>query len=249
MNLCTSTRECHACTSPAGRLNRRGSAAPQHSLSASRAATSLRTGWGRADGAVRHEDRGVLKTGRVDVPTEALARLIPAVEEAGEIGLRFVRDGAKTFTKHDASPVTEADLAIDAHLAAAACADLSPTVGWLSEETCRQRGERLGKRAGLDRRPDRRHARLRRRQWRMGDLGGARRGRAGRSPACSSARPRAISTRPRAVAAPARTASLLAVSDGPLETIACERPEALLRQAAGDGPRRSSAARACRRSR
>jgi myo-inositol-1(or 4)-monophosphatase len=64
---------------------------------------------------------------------EALARLTDAVREAGEIGLRYVEHGARTFTKKDASPVTEADLAIDAHLALR-LKDASPDIGWLSEE-------------------------------------------------------------------------------------------------------------------
>ena len=64
---------------------------------------------------------------------QALSLLVEAVREAGEIGLRFARDGAKTFTKSDASPVTEADLAIDAHLMQR-LRPVSPAVGWLSEE-------------------------------------------------------------------------------------------------------------------
>ena len=75
---------------------------------------------------------------------EALALLIAAVREAGEIGLRFVRDGARTFTKADASPVTEADLAIDAHLAGQLRA-AAPAIGWLSEETA-DSAERLARR-------------------------------------------------------------------------------------------------------
>src|SRR5690242_1617140 len=63
------------------------------------------------------EDGAVPRSERLSA-AEALAAMVPAVREAGEIGLRFAREGAKTFTKHDASPVTEADLAIDAHLAA-----------------------------------------------------------------------------------------------------------------------------------
>jgi myo-inositol-1(or 4)-monophosphatase len=73
---------------------------------------------------------------------EALALLGPAVREAGEIGLRFARDGAETFTKADASPVTEADLAIDAHLASR-LRDAAVGVGWLSEESA-DSSQRLG---------------------------------------------------------------------------------------------------------
>jgi myo-inositol-1(or 4)-monophosphatase len=75
---------------------------------------------------------------------EALALLIPAVREAGEIGLRFKRDGARTFTKSDLSPVTEADLAIDAHLALRLRA-VCPAVGWLSEEAA-DSADRLSRR-------------------------------------------------------------------------------------------------------
>jgi myo-inositol-1(or 4)-monophosphatase len=65
---------------------------------------------------------------------EALDLLVTAVREAGEIGLRFARDGARTFSKADSSPVTEADLAIDAHLGER-LRTVSPEIGWLSEET------------------------------------------------------------------------------------------------------------------
>ena len=75
---------------------------------------------------------------------DALALLVPVVRKAGEIGLRFARDGAKTFTKKDASPVTEADLAINAFLAEE-LRDLSPAIGWLSEEDG-DNAERLKKR-------------------------------------------------------------------------------------------------------
>src|SRR4029453_6972503 len=59
--------------------------------------------------------------------SEALALMADAAREAGEIGLRFAKHGAKTFTKSDLSPVTEADLAIDAHLASR-LRDVSPEV-------------------------------------------------------------------------------------------------------------------------
>src|SRR3712207_2352850 len=64
---------------------------------------------------------------------QALALLVPAVREAGDIGLRFLREGARRFVKHDSSPVTEADLAIDAHLAER-LGKAAPGIGWLSEE-------------------------------------------------------------------------------------------------------------------
>lgn len=64
----------------------------------------------------------------------ALNLLTAAVEEAGEISLAFARQGAEVFMKDDASPVTEADLAIDAHLKRRLL-EAAPGIGWLSEET------------------------------------------------------------------------------------------------------------------
>lgn len=75
---------------------------------------------------------------------EALPLLIEAAKEAGEIGLGFVRDGAKIFDKADNSPVTEADLAIDAHLARR-LRGVSGAIGWLSEEAVDSE-DRLSKR-------------------------------------------------------------------------------------------------------
>jgi myo-inositol-1(or 4)-monophosphatase len=75
---------------------------------------------------------------------EALPLLVEAAREAGEIGLAFVRDGAKVFDKPDNSPVTEADLAIDAHLAKR-LRGVSKAIGWLSEEAT-DTAERLSKR-------------------------------------------------------------------------------------------------------
>jgi myo-inositol-1(or 4)-monophosphatase len=75
---------------------------------------------------------------------EALALLVDAAKEAGEIGLRYARDGARVFNKADKSPVTEADLAIDAHLAKR-LRGVSSAIGWLSEEAV-DSDERLSKR-------------------------------------------------------------------------------------------------------
>jgi myo-inositol-1(or 4)-monophosphatase len=75
---------------------------------------------------------------------EALPLLTEAAREAGEIGLRFARDGARVFDKPDNSPVTEADLAIDAHLAKR-LRGISSAIGWLSEEAG-DSAERLSKR-------------------------------------------------------------------------------------------------------
>lgn len=72
---------------------------------------------------------------------EALALLVPIVRQAGEIGLGFVKSGAKAFVKKDASPVTEADLAINRFLSEH-LRGLSPAIGWLSEEDGDD-GERL----------------------------------------------------------------------------------------------------------
>ena len=74
---------------------------------------------------------------------EALPLLIEAVREAGDIGLGFAREGARVFDKADKSPVTEADLAIDAHLAKR-LRGLSGAIGWLSEEAV-DTDERLDK--------------------------------------------------------------------------------------------------------
>lgn len=72
-------------------------------------------------------------------------RLDEIVREAGEIGLRYFRDGAKRWTKGDDSPVTEADIAVDRFLGHA-LPPLVPGSGWLSEET-----------ADVSDRQDRRH--------------------------------------------------------------------------------------------
>lgn len=65
---------------------------------------------------------------RLSVSLGELAR------EAGEIGLRFFREGAERWTKGDDSPVTEADIAVDRFLAAELPRLLDGS-GWLSEET------------------------------------------------------------------------------------------------------------------
>ncbi len=83
-------------------------------------------------------------TARLLSASEALPLLIEAAREAGEIGLAFVRDGARIFDKPDNSPVTEADLAIDAHLAKR-LRGISPAIGWLSEEAA-DSADRLSRR-------------------------------------------------------------------------------------------------------
>lgn len=63
-----------------------------------------------------------------------LELLIGAAEAAGQIALSFWRKSPKVWQKGDQGPVTEADLAVNAHLERvlrAAC----PAYGWLSEES------------------------------------------------------------------------------------------------------------------
>jgi len=77
------------------------------------------------------------------MPVHDLARAVaPAVKEAareaGEIARRYFRAGAKTtarvWSKAGGSPVTEADVQVDAFLKVRLSAAL-PEAGWLSEET------------------------------------------------------------------------------------------------------------------
>ena len=62
-----------------------------------------------------------------------LALLIEAAREAGALMLAM-REGVRTRAKSDGSPVTEADLAVDA-LLKRRLLDARPDYGWLSEET------------------------------------------------------------------------------------------------------------------
>lgn len=68
------------------------------------------------------------------MPGDDLALLLAAAEQAGRIALRFWRRSPEVFTKHDDSPVTEADLAVNRMLHAELLA-ARPDYGWLSEET------------------------------------------------------------------------------------------------------------------
>jgi myo-inositol-1(or 4)-monophosphatase len=85
-------------------------------------------------------------------PSDLAARLLPSVEtiarEAGALALRSFRHGAKTsaryWNKAGNSPVTEADLAVDALLKERLRAAL-PEAAWLSEETADD-ASRLGQR-------------------------------------------------------------------------------------------------------
>src|SRR3712207_3855926 len=76
-------------------------------------------------------------------PSAALARTLQprlreTAREAGAIALGFFRSGLKTsariWSKAGGSPVTEADVAVDAFLKAE-LSQAVPEAGWLSEET------------------------------------------------------------------------------------------------------------------
>ncbi|MFG1345844.1 3'(2'),5'-bisphosphate nucleotidase CysQ [Xanthobacter autotrophicus DSM 431] len=67
--------------------------------------------------------------------TETLAgQIAETAAAAGAIALAMFRDGVKSWTKGNNSPVTEADLAVDRYLKAHLTA-LDPEAGWLSEES------------------------------------------------------------------------------------------------------------------
>lgn len=68
------------------------------------------------------------------MPERDLALLIDAARAAGEIALRYWQNAPETWDKHDASPVTEADLAVNDMLQARLL-QARPTYGWLSEES------------------------------------------------------------------------------------------------------------------
>ena len=69
------------------------------------------------------------------MPETDLALITRVAQEAGEIALRHFRRDVTTWDKPDgAGPVTEADLAVNAHLAEHLRA-ARPEYGWLSEET------------------------------------------------------------------------------------------------------------------
>ncbi|UDQ87762.1 3'(2'),5'-bisphosphate nucleotidase CysQ, partial [Xanthobacter autotrophicus] len=61
-------------------------------------------------------------------------RMIDTVAEAGEMARSMFAAGVKTWTKGNDSPVTEADMAVDAFLRQHLTA-LDPAAGWLSEES------------------------------------------------------------------------------------------------------------------
>lgn len=69
--------------------------------------------------------------------------LADAVSEAGEVAFRMFREGCRNWLKDGHSPVSEADLAVDALLKKRLLGFL-PSAGWLSEETV-DAPERLGR--------------------------------------------------------------------------------------------------------
>jgi myo-inositol-1(or 4)-monophosphatase len=66
--------------------------------------------------------------------TEILRPLRAAVADAGKLALSKFRNNVRTWNKENASPVTEADLAVDNFLRER-LTGIDPAVGWLSEET------------------------------------------------------------------------------------------------------------------
>lgn len=77
------------------------------------------------------------------VPAELMRGLADAVTESGALALKMFRDGVRTWTKENDSPVSEADLAVDARLYER-LRPLAPETGWLSEETA-DAADRLGR--------------------------------------------------------------------------------------------------------
>ena len=63
-----------------------------------------------------------------------LALLTTAALDAGKIAMRYWQNTPRVWDKADASPVTEADLAVNDMLKSQLCA-ARPDYGWLSEET------------------------------------------------------------------------------------------------------------------
>lgn len=68
------------------------------------------------------------------MPEHDVALLADAARAAGTIALQFWQNAPETWDKHDASPVTEADLAVNDMLQDRLC-QARPSYGWLSEET------------------------------------------------------------------------------------------------------------------
>jgi len=68
------------------------------------------------------------------LPAHDLALLTDAARAAGEVALQFWQKAPKAWDKADASPVTEADLAVN-DLLHGMLSRARPSYGWLSEET------------------------------------------------------------------------------------------------------------------
>lgn len=68
------------------------------------------------------------------MPATDLELLIAGAREAGQIAMGHFRADPQVWDKGEAGPVTEADLAVDAHLRSLFC-EARPDYGWLSEET------------------------------------------------------------------------------------------------------------------
>jgi myo-inositol-1(or 4)-monophosphatase len=67
-------------------------------------------------------------------PAVAARHLAEAVVAAGAVAVEMFRAGVKSWAKHNDSPVTEADLAVDVMLRERLSL-VGPAYGWLSEET------------------------------------------------------------------------------------------------------------------
>lgn len=65
---------------------------------------------------------------------EILYPLREAVAEAGKLALSKFRNNVRAWNKENASPVSEADLAVD-HFLRERLTAIDPAIGWLSEET------------------------------------------------------------------------------------------------------------------
>ena len=85
-----------------------------------------------------------------------------AAQEAGALAMSFFRKSPNSWAKAGGSPVTEADVQVDALLRVRLLAE-RPNYGWLSEETADDPA-RLEERHDIRRRSDRWHTRLYRRR-------------------------------------------------------------------------------------
>ena len=153
--------------------------------------------------------------------------------EAGDIALSFFNRGAPTtariWSKDEGSPVTEADVAVDTFLKVRLSE--SSARGRLAFRGDRRRPGRAQAAPRLDRRSDRRHARLSRPAIRTGRSPSPSSPTVGRCSASSMRPPTAASTRRRSAAAPGRDGAPIAVSAPPSRRRAGRRPEAARRPA------------------